>query len=579
MTDRRPMVGWYDPPRLMATAIRVAISTVFGEFADRREAMASARKIDPREIDPVYDYSTSGSEFWFDFVADTGDGWNSTYAIARLLAAPHLTVQGHDDPLPLADILVMGGDEVYPTASRDEYAARLVAPFEEAAKDWPKDFEPHVYAIPGNHDWYDGLSAFLGLFCRRRTRTDWAAARQGRLVGARRTQQTHSYFALKLPHDWWLWGVDIQLAGYIDQPQIDFFDHVAREWMAPGSRLILCTGQPVWAYVDVNAPDKTFKNFSYLEGLVGLAKRGHRLCLVLTGDSHHYSRYTEGDCQYITAGGGGAFLHPTHALEDKTFQWDYPAPGQPLKAGVSKYQREFKLASDPKTGEPMVFPSRSESRRLTLRNLGFAILNWQYAATLAVVCAVFAWMLDTNARTFGSSLFEVLTSAATFWAALWAYVGLVFASPWPPVLVLAAFAGYRYFADFSWRLLAGVLHASAQALVVVIATILLAFYMPGAANRCLLIFYVGLAGGVLAATVMGVYLLVSLNWFGKHANEAFSALRIEDYKCFLRCRIDDDGKLTVFPVGLTNVPRDDGTDPPRNPPLKPHLIEQPVQIG
>lgn len=109
MTDRRGMVGWYDPPRLMSIAIRVAISTVFGEFADRREAMASARRIDPQAIDPVYDYSASESGFGFDFIADAGDGWNSTYAIARLLADPQLVVQGHDGPLPLAKVLVMGG--------------------------------------------------------------------------------------------------------------------------------------------------------------------------------------------------------------------------------------------------------------------------------------------------------------------------------------------------------------------------------------------------------------------------------------------------------------------------------------
>ena len=33
---------------------------------------------------------------------------------------------------------------------------------------------------------------------------------------------------------------------------------------------------------------------------------------------------------------------------------------------------------------------------------------------------------------------------------------------------------------------------------------------------------------------MGVYLLISLNVFGRHSEEAFSGLRIEDYKHFLR---------------------------------------------
>ena len=64
-----------------------------------------------------------------------------------------------------------------------------------------------------------------------------------------------------------------------------------------------------------------------------------------------------------------------------------------------------------------------------------------------------------------------------------------------------------------------------------------------------------LAGGVL----MGVYLLVSLNVLGRHANEAFSALRVEDYKNFLRLHIRPDGKLEVYPVGIDKVPETGST--------------------
>jgi hypothetical protein len=54
---------------------------------------------------------------------------------------------------------------------------------------------------------------------------------------------------------------------------------------------------------------------------------------------------------------------------------------------------------------------------------------------------------------------------------------------------------------------------------------------------------------------MGIYLLISLNGFGRHSNEAFSALHIPDWKNFLRLRIDVDGRLTIFPVGIRRVPR------------------------
>ena len=62
-------------------------------------------------------------------------------------------------------MLVFGGDEVYPTPSRAEYHRRLIVPWETAAGDARLDESPHVFAIPGNHDWYDGLSAFARLFC------------------------------------------------------------------------------------------------------------------------------------------------------------------------------------------------------------------------------------------------------------------------------------------------------------------------------------------------------------------------------------------------------------------------------
>src|SRR5258706_15599224 len=97
MPKRPAMVGGYDPPRLISIAVRVAISTVFGEFVDRREAMAAAREIDPNKLDPAHNYQSRAEpngDFWFDFVADCGDGWNPTYAIARLLAKPELTCVG-----------------------------------------------------------------------------------------------------------------------------------------------------------------------------------------------------------------------------------------------------------------------------------------------------------------------------------------------------------------------------------------------------------------------------------------------------------------------------------------------------
>jgi hypothetical protein len=62
-------------------------------------------------------------------------------------------------------------------------------------------------------------------------------------------------------------------------------------------------------------------------------------------------------------------------------------------------------------------------------------------------------------------------------------------------------------------------------------------------------------GFVLGPFLMGLYLLVSLNIFGHHSNEAFSSLAIQDWKNFLRLYIDPHGDLTIYPIGIRRVPR------------------------
>lgn len=432
--------------------------------------------IDPQPFDPALDYSArSDAPFWLDFVADTGDGWNSTYAIARLLAEGQLLIAG--EALQRGEVLVMGGDQVYPTASREDYAERLLEPYDLAWRNskgvprWSEDEQPELYAIPGNHDWYDGLNAFLGVFCRRRRAhaTELGNARAGRTIGGRPTQQTRSYFAIKLPGGWWLWGTDSQLGGYIDQPQIGYFEHAAREWMEPGSKLILCVGCPSWEYLDCDDPGESYASFSYLERLAGSAvdedgqPMGHQLRIVLTGDSHHYARYVDDDRHYFTCGGGGAFLHPTHHLEDKVFLWDYPEPGVPYQDGAPRVTRRYTIAEKP-GGEEALYPSRTTSRLLTFWNFAFAVKNWRFCAFLLLpTYLLFIWLLDLNAAVAGRRTLADALAAPSLAGAVPAFGWLVVATPLPLLLVIRAFFGYRYFsvAKGIWRWLSGGAHALA----------------------------------------------------------------------------------------------------------------------
>jgi hypothetical protein len=76
--------------------------------------------------------------------------------------------------------------------------------------------------------------------------------------------------------------------------------------------------------------------------------------------------------------------------------------------------------------------------------------------------------------------------------------------------------------------------------------------LRGIVTDAVLIFF---GGYVLGSLLMGLYLFISLRFFRRHSNEAFSALHIPDYKNFVRMYIDHTGRLTIYPIGLRRVPR------------------------
>src|SRR5436305_5142733 len=151
--EQRPMVDWMAPGQLAQTGIKAVVSDVFGSYADKRDVMAA---LDPSpKLGATF---AAAEELWIDYVADLGDGFDSTYTMARLLAAPLLSVEhdGKAHDLPRGQILVMGGDQVYPTSSYDEYYNRLMMPYKAALPQTLADAVPALYAVPAHHDWSDG---------------------------------------------------------------------------------------------------------------------------------------------------------------------------------------------------------------------------------------------------------------------------------------------------------------------------------------------------------------------------------------------------------------------------------------
>jgi hypothetical protein len=604
------MTGWYDPIRLLAIGIRVAEATIFGKMFDRRELIAALDPFDRADFDANCDFSSQSladGNFWLDFCADTGDGWQSTHAVARLLARPQLQPAASPEgepssgPLVQAPLLVFGGDEVYPTASKEDYDAKLLAPFaaanrqEAGVPSWP---DRVLFALPGNHDWYDDLTAFAHLFCNRHPARVGSAASPGRIVCGRKTRQTRSYFALKLPHNWWLCAWDVQLDGFIDQTQISYFEYIAQEIMDDGSNVILCVGQPVWAYCqDEVIPE--FKNFAFASLIVAggfpridstAPQRQHNIRLVLTGDTHHYSHFVERGTDpnvlvhYLACGLGGAFLHPTHWLTDTKVEVEWQA-AQPLKQdsigttpdGTKLYRREFQLERDGGAGRESttaVFPDKAASARLTWRNLRFGAINPQFALFVAAVAIFSAWLLHFGARVLGSTLVDL--RGRSIGAAVCTFVELLFATPWPTLVIAGMTAALIYFADrkhWPGRIAIGSLHALAHIFAFLIILFVLARNLRASlAHDVWVVVLTGVLCGLVNPTIFGAYLLLALNGFGIHWNGAFSSLRIADYKGFLRLKIDRSGNLTVYPIAVERTPRSDDGE------LAPRLIEEPIEL-
>ncbi|OGT35545.1 MAG: hypothetical protein A3F11_12010 [Gammaproteobacteria bacterium RIFCSPHIGHO2_12_FULL_37_14] len=543
------MVAWYDPIQLFRTAMNVFISLIFGRHADYRliEALGSP------DI-KIQDYTNVATEkeFWIDYVADLGDGWNSTYAIAYQIAQPSLVLQDSNKNSHITQrglILIFGGDTVYPVANRSEYKERLITPYTTALG---KTVAPHpdVYVIPGNHDWYDSLAAYTRLFCSKRWFAGW------------RTQQERSYFALKLPHHWWIIGTDIQLDSDIDDMQIKFFKKVAAE-MQPDDRVILCSAEPEWIYAKIYGkadPEYSENNLTFLENVLFKKK----ISVFLSGDLHHYRRHeNSNNTQKITAGGGGAFLHPTHGQDVKTLSGDFI-----LKKS---------------------FPDPTTSKRLCWKNFGFLFLNPYFGILTGLFYLLTIWSAKTDLSQFGLNDWKIALSTV-FNQALKTPIGMFW--------IVAVIAGFIAFTDTHsrlYRITAGLLHAFVHLLAAFFigwASIRLCnnygFSYDSTSQLLLSGTFIFIGGWIIGSYIMGVYLFISLNLFGRHSNEAFSSLAIQDWKNFIRIKIDSSGELTIYPVGIRRVARkwkirDSEASGPNMLPddskaTNPELIENPIII-
>ena len=533
---RRPEVRWLTPSLLAKSGVEVAVSGTFGKFADKRDILRD-------EQDPL-DYSRE-TELWVDYISDTGDGFDATYTMAWLLAQEQLEFGG--EALPRGGVLLMGGDQVYPSAEPETYEDRFTGPFAAALPHSDESSAPEMYALPGNHDWYDGLSSFLRVFC------------AGRWIGGWRTRQRRSYFSLKMPNGWWIWGIDIQLDTYIDEVQLDYF---ARQQLLPGDKVLLLTAKPAWtkAY-NGRAEPQSWRYLSFFEERCVRA-RGARLVLTLTGDTHHYARYepsgagADDSPTRITAGGGGAYLSATHTLKDRLRLLSLDA-AQPVT-----YARE------------QIYPSAAVSRRLGNGILRLAALNPSFAKLFGIVYVLLALAMLGALNVADGSLAQVANDGDFFGMLAGAAGGMSIA------LALVLFGGAFGGADIVpdplerssgvrratalARFVTALVHAALHVLLAALAVWIALDVADDVWDAPIAVWIIAVALAFAAGfgpgtTIWGLFMWLVHKARGPkaqaNANQVFTGQSIPDYKNLLRMRFGRDGGLTIYPLGVDRAGR------------------------
>ena len=477
-----------------------------------------------------------GRDLWIDFVADTGDDAAVGRAVAQLIFASYEVGSGDETlRLPRGDVLMFGGDTAYPVASDLEIHNRVIVPFNQvlrAIRDEQGDTTQRILiGVPGNHDWYAGLDGFGRMFRAPIGDVDrssvmlghedqtapedvettqlkhffqWVEAfRVGKEVVKRsalpligyRPVQSASYWALRVAPDLDMWGPDRQLYD-LDARQRHYFAR-AREDTGPKG-ISLCLADPPYAFLE-----------PYATGQRVLASLGLDLAqdsvLAVTGDIHHYCRLSFGKGLHVTAGGGGAFLHP------------------------ARISRRGSLVPDAE------FPGPKASLQIALRapfDIAIGRAGWMVHAALALA---YLPMHLAARHNHPSVLGAVITGAA---------LGAVLA-------FIYGFRHVRWASIVAHSLVAGAaLGAVPYAMGHLASFVNRALHLHPNAAGAWAIDGAGLLVATFAATaIIGLYFL-ALTVFGVAADQGFGVLAHPGYKHFVRLRVRADGSgIEGFVIG------------------------------
>ena len=354
-----PPTSWFRPSVLWASRNdRLAHWLRDPTDDERRRWVAAQRQAGVPEDLVVRDHAHL-DRVSFMVLGDPGEGDASQFAVV-----PALRAAGAE-----ASFMVICSDVIYPAGDVNEYMSKFYFPY--------KDFAAPIYAVPGNHDWYDDLTSFMVHFCGARPLPPpprnparwlsvewlrqrlWRRPRQmapavmaaGQALRPRRegfSLQPGPYFAIETGPIL-LVGIDTGITGGIDADQARWLRKVSTGSAKPK---VLLSGNPL--YADAGRVPGAIEGSSETVDDIVRDPRSNYVAAI-GGDRHNYQRYPvrlpDGrTLQYVVTGGGGAFMHATHniprveldGVDESDFRC-YPLRGDSLSMYANNFGRRRRL--------------------------------------------------------------------------------------------------------------------------------------------------------------------------------------------------------------------------------------------
>ena len=347
--------SWFSRRVLVESRNDQFIKAIHDVVLDERPRWVAAQRAGGAPPDFVIDRSDL-EQFTCLVLGDPGEGDRSQRAVAEAIP------KGKGD----SDFMIVLSDVVYPSGDVNEYAEK----FYEMYGEYPNP----IYALPGNHDWYDGLDGLMWHFCgaeplprlshrlssfplrewlvrlvwRKSSRVDREEllAKRDRLWSntAGFPPQPGPYWAMETRHLVMV-AIDTGVKGTVDHEQGQWLCQISRRLEKPK---VLLTGKPLYVNGGYHpckiewgegAPDA--ERYPTVDDVVSDPELGY--VAAIGGDIHNYQRYTvplgEADgpetveapreIQHIVSGGAGAFMSQTHSIP-LVQDLDGPAPARPV---------------------------------------------------------------------------------------------------------------------------------------------------------------------------------------------------------------------------------------------------------